>query len=292
MVKSILVTGSHRSGSTWVGEMLSLAEKVVYIHEPFNLESRPGNCNARFDKWFTYVTQTNEESYIRPVTRTVKLKYNVFSQLADDLSKPHSRKKNIRKTLARTARLARYRSKRLVPLIKDPIAFFSAPWLADTFDMTVLLLIRHPAAFVGSLKLKNWTFPFSDLLNQPLLIEDHLSEFQPDIQAYTHSPHNIVEQGALLWNIIYSTAARFKENYPDWLFIRFEDVVHAPVSAFQSIYDDFELEFTSAIAEQIAVRTRKSAVWTWRERLTPHEIDYVWEQTQQVASKFYTAEDW
>ena len=33
----ILVTGSHRSGSTWVGKMLSVAPHVAYIHEPIIL---------------------------------------------------------------------------------------------------------------------------------------------------------------------------------------------------------------------------------------------------------------
>ena len=32
--KPILVTGSHRSGSTWVGKMLATSPSVNYIHEP------------------------------------------------------------------------------------------------------------------------------------------------------------------------------------------------------------------------------------------------------------------
>ena len=34
--KPILVTGAHRSGTTWVGKMLALAPGVAYLHEPFS----------------------------------------------------------------------------------------------------------------------------------------------------------------------------------------------------------------------------------------------------------------
>ena len=37
----ILVTGSHRSGSTWVGRMVASASNVGYIHEPIILIRHP-----------------------------------------------------------------------------------------------------------------------------------------------------------------------------------------------------------------------------------------------------------
>jgi len=47
------------------------------------------------------------------------------------------------------------------PLIKDPIAIFSTEWLCKKFNMKVLVMIRHPAAFCSSLKIKNWAFNFN-----------------------------------------------------------------------------------------------------------------------------------
>lgn len=46
-------------------------------------------------------------------------------------------------------------------LIKDPLAYFSSKWFAKSYDMDVLILIRHPAAFAASLKQQGWYFPFS-----------------------------------------------------------------------------------------------------------------------------------
>ena len=42
----VLVTGSPRSGSTWVGNVLALAPGAGYIHEPFNRRHPPGLCRA------------------------------------------------------------------------------------------------------------------------------------------------------------------------------------------------------------------------------------------------------
>jgi LPS sulfotransferase NodH len=50
--KPILVTGSHRSGSTWVGTMLATSPSVGYVQEPFSLNHRPGIFSAKFDYWF------------------------------------------------------------------------------------------------------------------------------------------------------------------------------------------------------------------------------------------------
>jgi len=36
IVKTVLVTGSNRSGTTWLGKMLSLSNQFLEVYEPFN----------------------------------------------------------------------------------------------------------------------------------------------------------------------------------------------------------------------------------------------------------------
>jgi len=74
--KPILITGSHRSGTTWVGRMLAEAPSVFYIHEPFSVTDPPsrGICNAEFKHWFTYITPENESYYYEAIKNTIKLK--------------------------------------------------------------------------------------------------------------------------------------------------------------------------------------------------------------------------
>ena len=45
-LRPILVTGAHRSGTTWVGKMLSTEDGVAYISEPLNVLHRPGVFRA------------------------------------------------------------------------------------------------------------------------------------------------------------------------------------------------------------------------------------------------------
>ena len=57
--RPILVTGSHLSGTTWVGKMISQSPSVGYIHEPFSPHCEPGLCGAKFGYWFPYVSDEN-----------------------------------------------------------------------------------------------------------------------------------------------------------------------------------------------------------------------------------------
>jgi len=196
--KPILVTGSHRSGSTWVGKMLATSPSVNYIHEPFNGMCRPGICSSKFPYTFMYITEANESNYYNSVKDILQFSYNFEAET-----------KTI-KTLKDIARMYRdymicKKNKLLnvTPLIKDPMAIFSAEWLANKFDMNVLILVRHPASFVSSCKQLGWGFDFSHLLKQKLLIKDYLYLFETEINDYASKEHDLIDKCALLWKIIY-----------------------------------------------------------------------------------------
>lgn len=65
--KPILVTGSHRSGSTWVGNIMATSPSVNYIHEPFNGICRPGICNIKFPYTFMYITNDNQFMFYKSI---------------------------------------------------------------------------------------------------------------------------------------------------------------------------------------------------------------------------------
>ncbi|MEJ2758147.1 MAG: glycosyltransferase family 2 protein [Anaerolineales bacterium] len=57
----ILVTGVHRSSTTWVGKMLTANKQYVYISEPLNVLHRRGIMRQPVDHWYTYINQANED---------------------------------------------------------------------------------------------------------------------------------------------------------------------------------------------------------------------------------------
>jgi LPS sulfotransferase NodH len=51
----ILVTGSAKSGTTWVGEMLAASGQIGYIREPFNPHRPLGISGIVTPYWHMYV---------------------------------------------------------------------------------------------------------------------------------------------------------------------------------------------------------------------------------------------
>src|SRR4051794_11323656 len=72
----VLVTGSHRSGTTWVGRMIAAAPGTCYLHEPFKPRWDPPYVWTRFDTWFLYLNETNAAPFERAVADTLGLRYS------------------------------------------------------------------------------------------------------------------------------------------------------------------------------------------------------------------------
>ena len=67
----------------------------------------------------------------------------------------------------------------------------------------IVVTVRHPAAFASGLKRLGWSFDFSDLLRQPLLMRDHLDPFRDAMTS--DELQRVVGQAGLLWKMIYGT---------------------------------------------------------------------------------------
>ena len=302
----ILITGSHRSGSTWVGKIISTDPSVGYVQEPFHIRHSPGICGAKFDYWFTYVTKENESVYYEDIENTVEFRYNIIGALKTIRSR-----NDAKKVFKQYKTFSTYRSRNVTPLIKDPIAVLSAEWLAETFDMDVLVLIRHPAAFASSLKRLNWTHPFSHFLQQPLLMRDYLHPLEAQIREFANKEHNIIDQASLLWRIIHHVILKYRSKHEDWIFLRHEDISREPLHHFQDLFERFHLQFSEPVRRAIQETTdpsnpteapegkarflrrdSRSNIWNWKNRLTESEIQRIREQIEDVSKEFYSDSDW
>jgi len=300
--RPILVTGSHRSGSTWVGKMINLSPKVGYIHEPFSPIHRKGICKAKFKYWFQYVCKENEEIFFEKMKNCLEFKYNLNDEIRSI------------KSFKDFARLVRdycnfsysfLLQKR--PLIKDPIAFFSAEWLADQFDMDIIVLIRHPLSFIGSLKKLRWYFPFEDIANQPLLINHNLYKFKDKIYDYSKNDKNIIDQGILLWNLIHHVILEYQNKHPNWIFIKHEDLSKNPSVEFKKIFNYLGIETSPKIFKKIIKyssssknsykihQVKRNSVQnlnSWKSRLSSEEIIKIKNGTNDIAKYFYSNNEW
>ncbi len=305
--KPILVTGSHRSGTTWVGQMIASAHEVAYVQEPFHIKSnRTAGSGKKFDDWFTYITLENEDDFYQPLKKTLELRFDIFTAIQQNLTFSQHLKKHIKKYL----QFMSYRLLGKRALIKDPIAVFSDEWLSKRFDMHVIVLIRHPLALAGNLKKKGWSHPFAHFLHQPLLMKDHLGPFYEEIVEYAERPPGIIDQACLLWQIIYSMVHKYQESHDDWIFLGHEDISSNPIPYFRVLFASLGLEFTPRIQAIIKdntdssnpqeprqgvstlKRNSESNILTWKHRLTNSEIIHIREQVEDVSKYFYTDNDW
>ena len=285
--------------------MIARSRAVEYLHEPFNPDAfNPGICQARFEREFTYVCGENADPYRVGLERCLRFQYGFG---------PGLRTIRTAKAAVRLSReLGRFTISRLGrarPLMKDPHAVFSADWLARTFDMDVFVLIRHPAAFVGSIKKARWFFRFEQFLEQPLLMQRHLGRFRREIEALAKEEGDIVDQGILLWNAIYHVVAGYRDSHPGWIFVRHEDLSREPVPAFSDVFRRLGLDYTDAVQRAIADfsgshnpseqhsgseirRDSRANIRNWTKQLTSEEIQRVKDGTREIAAHFYGREDW
>ncbi len=304
MKRPILVTGAHRSGTTWVGRMLAAEDGVAYISEPLNVLHRPGVFRAAVKHWYTYITVENESEYLPAFRELLDYDYHLW----DEIRSIRSRRDLLRMIRDfHTFFVGSLHGER--PLLKDPFAVFSAPWFAERLDCRVVITVRHPAGFASSLKRLGWSFDFRDLLDQPLLMRDHLEQDRVDMEAMPAD--DIVGQAALLWRMIYRVVHATRGQHPEFIVVRHEDLSLDPVRGFRALYESLGLDFTPRVEKTILASSSsenpteplkkkihsvkldsRANVKSWRKRLSPDEITRIRQVTESVSHLFYSDEEW
>lgn len=302
--KPILVTGAHRTGTTWVGRMLAANPATAYISEPLNVLHRPGVMRAPAPFWYLYVTRENEGPLLEALHETLAYRYHLPAELAS-LRSGHDFLRMCRDAgIFLRGRLLRQR-----PLLKDPFAVFSLPWFARRLDCEIVVTVRHPAAFASSLKRLNWPFDFGDLLAQPLLMRDQLEPYRTGMESMPAG--DIIGQASLLWVMVYRSVQAARRSLPAVRVVRHEDLSLDPAAGFRDLYGQLGLDFTPRVEQSIlrssssdnpAEVSRRNAhsvrldsranLHNWKRRLEPEEIRRVRALTEDVARDFYPEVEW
>ncbi len=304
MLTPILVTGTHRSGTTWVGKILAAEAMTAYISEPLNVLHRPGVFHAKVKYWYQYICEDNEAEYLPAFRELLEFDYRLW----DEIRSLRSRKDFLR--MGRDFFIfynGLMRGQRA--LLKDPFAVFSTPWFAKRLNCKIVITVRHPAAFASSLKRLNWVFDFQDLLNQPLLMRDHLEPYRGEMQSIPAD--DVIGQAALLWKLIYRSVHADRKQNPDFIVVRHEDLSRDPVPCYRDLYSSLGLEFTPRIEKFILNSSSsenpielshkkvhgfkldsRANVSVWKKRLTVEEIDRIRKMTEEVAPLYYSDAEW
>lgn len=285
--------------------MLCASREAGYVHEPFNPNRSPGWFPEPLPYWFMYLTEENAAPFERAVEDLLALRYPLRSL-------PRSRSaKQLAQQVPEIARSAAYRLGRRRTLLKDPMALFSAEWLARRFGMDVVVMIRNPVAFVGSIKKLNWGFDYErNWLAQDLLMRDLLGPWADSFRGY-QGEVDLVGEGIVMWNAMYDVVHGYRERHPEWHFVNYDDLADDPMAGFRDLYARLGLRWDERARAEVEESTKESNVkevpaWrrrainrdskaakrTWTQRLTPEEVERVREGVAGVARSFYDDEDW
>jgi hypothetical protein len=289
--------------------MIAASSVTGYIQEPFSPLHSRGVFNAATDHYYTWVSDHNGCLFEAALRDTIAFKYDLAAA-----AKSVTNARQFASMLVGYCRSCMYRREGRRALLKDPLALFAAEWIAAKIDAQVVVLIRHPAAFVSSLIKANWRHPFSNFLEQPGLMAAHLSPFQSEVERLSRnkSDSDIVEEGTLLWRITHHMIMKYKQARPDWLYVRHEDLSRDPIAHFHGIFEYLRLPYTSGVKQRIEEYTRqgnpierpgepspavarldsRKNLSRWMDRLSARQIARIQEQTADVWPFFYTADDW
>jgi hypothetical protein len=283
--------------------MLAASGQVTYIHEPLNVERPSGLLPCETPHRLTYIGEHNADVFEPAFRHLLQLKYRFpFDSAA--LGSPRE-----------VARIARYWARLAVgsvtrrrPLIKDPFALFSAPWLAETFGCAVVVTVRHPAAVVSSRLRMGWRFPFDAFLQQPELMADWLHPVRDTIDRAVSSDDPVLNAAAL-WRVVYHVVDVYSARYPHFIIIRHEDLSAAPEQGYAGLYRALELDLTprararierSAKGPRTGIRRSPYSVELdsrrnirrWKQELTSRDVDRIRSITEDVAGRWYDDQAW
>ena len=325
--KPIIITGSHRSGTTWVGNIIKNSSMIYYIHEPLTPNSI---TRGLFDTeiWYKYYDPNKEYQKVEstlndlfigqyPLKAVLHFKnrlpstdYRNINGINNDKFDFKYLKWRINAYLdSKRLKFSKLNHDKIIPLIKDPICLTAVEWIHKRWKSKNVFLIRHPAAFVSSLLRLNWRFNFENFIKQPDLINRFLKPYETDIK---NPPVDFISEASLIWLCTTKIIIDYQEIYPNWIYIRHEDLSYNPIKEFELLFKKLELPYTSKVKRLIKAtshhtnpsevsnkskvhqlqRNSKENIKNWKKRLTNKEIKKIRDMTEHISNKFYSDKDW
>ena len=148
---SVLLAGSGRSGTTWLGEVIDRHHDHRVMFEPLKATAVPAVRHFANGQYLR--PGDSDPRFVEPITRIVTGRLR--NPWADHLNH---------------VLIARKR------LIKEIRANLLLGAIADRFDgMPIVLLVRHPMAVAASRRQLGWVDQLEVALRQPALVTDHLA---------------------------------------------------------------------------------------------------------------------
>jgi hypothetical protein len=256
---SILVAGTARSGTTWLGDILSRQLHGRVMFEPFH----PGKIEQyRPYSYFQYMRPNEPDEVLRSYVQRVfsgAIRHPWIDREIDCLF-PRCR------------------------VIKEVRANLFLAWIRRTApDTPMLLIVRHPCAVALSRMQLNWATDddIAPLLDQPKLVEDFVGNRMEVIRSAT----TVAAKHAVIWSVHHLVPLQQFEPH-ELTVVFYENLCLRPdreiPRIFRAIGRDFDRTAFRAADRPSATSRRTSAVVTgtdrvagWTSALSTREVEEV-----------------
>lgn len=299
----VLVTGSPRSGTTWVGNTICQHPALRYVSEPFNVDYPLPSMGLTLTRWFEFAPASPRRDDIAAAFDAY-LKASP-SRIAARICKLNGWSVT---TPWQFIRQAIELAKRRRLLVKDPLALLSAQWLHERYGFKVVCLYRSPLAFVGSMRVAQWDMDFENFRSQKELMAGWLAPYKDAVEHMCRESSDFIDRACLVWNLLHHVIEIYRNEHPSWLFVCYEDLAMEPVAGFRDIFEYLGLALDAAIEQYVEEFTRegnprvapsiyyqprasRESLRTWEDRLSSEEIDRVKHRTSATAKLFYEDPD-
>lgn len=290
MPSLFIITGLHRSGTTYVGEMLRQAG-ITVVHEPLN--EQYGVCSV--PAAYPFVNDARGE-FASLVDRIIS--FNISWNRSKVVLRKCRRCDGIiywtmggRSYWLWNVLKIRHRLRLLPQQIcwKDPFVSLATPYLINQHCAKVVLMVRHPAAIYYSTKKQSWCFDIENLQRQSELITQYGHDIPQEHWDLARKHH--VASIALLWRMM------IKVNKPlvgtDLLMVKHEDLCMQPELITRQIFGHFGVPFSDIIQAFVVSnseganpeslngrvhdfkRDSKSLPDVWRKHISQEELDII-----------------
>lgn len=249
--RTLMVLGTPRSGTTWVGKCLSFADEVCYLFEP--------DAARQYD---SPVNKKQESYWFSP-------DWLVDPELKDE--EFHSLRDTVIQHLDHVVRQEVCSDHNSV-LIKIPRIERMAPVLNKLKPDRIVFTRRSPFAVVGSYMTR---IPDNRKLKK--LVDDQYDCFRSSLPAYGISfswdrPRNLHEKLALMMLARLDLVDRVLDPY-HYMIFDYEKACFQPVDFFQKCYEFTGLHWTEEIKQKIEMTSH------------PNEEVVGWHTTKRVSNK-------
>lgn len=254
--RTVLLAGTGRSGTTWIGDVINHDNAYRVMFEPFHSSKIP------MLKHFAY------NQYLREGDRDPRFAKPIKAVLAGRV---------------RHAWIDRYNRKRVASkrLIKDIRVNFMLKWIKANFpDIPIILLLRHPCAVAHSRLKLGWKVQgFEGLMAQNALMADFLEPYRPVME----NTHDLFEQHVLMWCL--QNYVPLKQFAPGEIHVAFyEHFCTQPEQEVETMFSYLGVPAKSqkaldAVTRPSALSRRDSAVLlgkslteSWRKEISKEQI--------------------